>query len=66
MIRRSVYVRHLIVSGLLMLGMLILMGRGRVPVERVGEKTPIAHSGATTTSPKVVPTAITLSANLAD
>ena len=36
MIRRSVYVRHLIVVGLLMTGMLLLTGRGRVTRDTPG------------------------------
>jgi hypothetical protein len=65
MIRRSVYVRHLIVSGLLMLGMLILMGRSRVPAQTVDHVRPVSQT-STPTQPKGVPAAITLSANLPD
>jgi hypothetical protein len=65
MIRRSVYVRHLIVSGLLMLGMLILMGRSRVPAQAVDHVRPVSQTSAPA-QPKGVPAAITLSANLPD
>lgn len=65
MIRRSVYVRHLIVSGLLMLGMLILMGRSRVPTQAVDHVRPVSQTSAPA-QPKGVPAAITLSANLPD
>jgi hypothetical protein len=65
MIRRSVYVRHLIVSGLLMLGMLILMGRDRVPAQTVDHVRPVSQTSAPTQA-KGVEAAITLSANLPD
>jgi hypothetical protein len=66
MIRRSVYVRHLFVSGVLMAGMLLLMGRGRAPVETLGQARPVSRSSAPAAAPKAVPAAITLSANLPD
>jgi len=65
MIRRSVYVRHLIVVALFMAGVLLLMGRDYAPPETLGQFRPVARSN-TPGAPKAAPTAITLSANLPD
>jgi hypothetical protein len=49
----------------LMLGMLILMGRSRVPTQAVDHVRPVSQTSAPA-QPKGVPAAITLSANLPD